>query len=46
VVNDRKKIEEMGYRVIEDDFGIIEDTLIRHDPAKLAKIILGLIEEI
>ena len=46
VVNDRKKIEEMGYRVIEDDFGIIEDTLIRHDPAKLAKIIFGLIEEI
>ncbi len=46
VVNDRKKIEEMGYRVIEDDFGIIEDTLIRHDPAKLAKIIFGLMEEI
>jgi uncharacterized cofD-like protein len=46
VVNDRKKIEDMGYRVIEDDFGIIEDTVIRHDPAKLAKIILGLIEEI
>jgi len=46
VVNDRKKIEEMGYRVIEDDSGIIEDTLIRHDPAKLAKIIFGLIEEI
>jgi uncharacterized cofD-like protein len=46
VVNDRRKIEEMGYRVIEDDFGVIEDTLIRHDPSKLAKIILGLIEEI
>lgn len=46
VVNDRKKIEDMGYRVIEDDFGVIEDTLIRHDPSKLAKIILGLIEEI
>ena len=46
VVNDRKKIEEMGYRVIEDDFGVTEDTLIRHDPSKLAKIILGLIEEI
>ena len=46
VVNDRKKIEEMGYRVIEDDFGVIEDTLIRHDPSKLAKIVLGLIEEI
>ena len=46
VVNDRKKIEEMGYRVIEDDFGIIEDGVIRHDAEKLAKIILGLIEEI
>ncbi len=46
VVNDTKKIENMGYRVIEDDFGIVEDGVIRHDPVKLAKIILGLIEEI
>jgi len=46
VTNDRRKIEDMGYRVIEDDFGIIEDTVVRHEPAKLAKIILGLIEEI
>jgi uncharacterized cofD-like protein len=46
VVNDRKKIENMGYRVIEDDLGIIEDGVIRHDPVKLARIILGLIEEI
>ncbi|MFA5310858.1 MAG: YvcK family protein [Candidatus Omnitrophota bacterium] len=46
VVNDRRKIEEMGYRIVEDDFSIIEDTLIRHDHLKLAKIILGLIEEI
>jgi len=46
VVNDRKKIEELGYRVIEDDFGIIEGGVIRHDAEKLAKIILGLIEEI
>jgi len=46
VANDRKKIEDMGYRVIEDDFVIIEDSLIRHDHLKLAKIILGLIEEI
>ncbi len=46
VVNDRKKIEELGYRVIEDDFGIIEDGVIRHDADKLAKIILGLTEEI
>ena len=46
MVNDRKKIEEMGCRVIEDDFGIIEEGVVRHDPDKLAKIILGLIEEI
>ena len=46
VTNDRRKIEDMGYRVIEDDFGIIEDTVVRHEPAKLAKIILGLIEEV
>lgn len=46
VVNDRRKIEEMGYRIVEDDFSIIEDALIRHDHLKLAKIILGLIEEI
>ena len=46
VVNDRKKIENMGYRVVEDDFGIIEREVVRHDPEKLAKIILGLIEEI
>lgn len=46
VVNDRKKIETMGYRVIEDDFSTIEGDVIRHDPAKLARLILGLLEEI
>ncbi|MDD5432358.1 MAG: uridine diphosphate-N-acetylglucosamine-binding protein YvcK [Candidatus Omnitrophica bacterium] len=46
VVNDRKKIENMGYRVIEDDFGIVETDVVRHDPQKLARIVLGLIEEI
>jgi len=46
VVNDRKKIENAGYRVIEDDFSIIEDGVVRHDAEKLAKLILGLIEEI
>jgi uncharacterized cofD-like protein len=46
VVNDRKRVENMGYRVIEDDFSIIENDVVRHDPVKLAKIILGLIEEI
>jgi hypothetical protein len=46
VVNDRKKVETAGYRVIEDDFGIIEDGVVRHDAEKLARLILGLIEEI
>lgn len=45
VVDDRANIENMGYRVVEDDF-VISDDLIRHDPLKLAKIILGFIEEI
>lgn len=46
VVNDMRKIENMGYRVIEDDFGIVEDGVIRHDPVKLARIIFGLVDEI
>ncbi|MFA5145593.1 MAG: YvcK family protein [Candidatus Omnitrophota bacterium] len=46
VVNDRKKIENMGYRVIEDDFAVVKEGVTRHDPVKLARIILGLIEEI
>jgi len=46
VANDRKKIESMGYRVIENDSTTIEDGVIRHDPVKLAKIILDLIEEL
>ena len=45
VINDTKNIENMGYRVIEDDI-VITDDLIRHDPLKLAKIIFGVIEEI
>lgn len=46
VVNDRRKIENMGYRVIEDDFSVIEEGVIRHDPVKLARIIFGLADEI
>ncbi|MDI6759081.1 MAG: YvcK family protein [Candidatus Omnitrophota bacterium] len=46
VVNDAKKIENIGYRVIEDDFAIVEGDVIRHDPVRLAKIILGLVEEV
>ena len=46
VVNDRRKVENMGYRVVEDDFTMIQDGVIRHDPEKLARIILSFIEEI
>lgn len=45
VVNDRKKIEHMGYRVVEDDTILIQN-FIRHDPMKLARIVLDLLEEI
>lgn len=46
VINDRKKIENMGYRAIEEDVAKVQEDVIRHDYAKLAKIILGLLEEI
>jgi uncharacterized cofD-like protein len=46
VVNDRKNIEGLGYRVVEEDFSMIQDGVIRHDAEKLAKIILSFIEEI
>lgn len=45
VTNDTRTIEQMGYRVIEDDVAITEG-VIRHDPLKLARIIFGLGEEI
>ena len=45
VTNDLKEVENMGYRVIEDDI-VVADGVVRHDSAKLAKIILGLVEEI
>lgn len=45
VVDDTDKIRNMGYRVIGDDV-VLVDGLIRHDHLKLAKIILGFIEEI
>lgn len=46
VTNDRKKVEGLGYRLVEDDFSMITDGVIRHDAEKLAKIILSFIEEI
>jgi len=45
IASDRKSIENMGYRVIEED-AVVIDGVIRHDSNKLAKIILGLVEEI
>lgn len=45
VVNDVENVKNMGYRVIEEDVVVIDD-VVRHDSAKLAKIILGLIEEV
>lgn len=45
VMNDTKNIENMGYRVIENDI-VVSGEVIRHDPLKLANIILGIVEEI
>ncbi|MFH1640391.1 MAG: YvcK family protein [Candidatus Omnitrophota bacterium] len=42
---DTEEIKRMGYRVIEEDTVGISD-VIRHDPEKLAKVILSFIEEI
>jgi uncharacterized cofD-like protein len=46
VVNDRRNVENMGYRVIEEDIVAIDGEVVRHDPLKLAKIIFDFIEEI
>ncbi len=32
--------------VIEDDIGIVELDVVRHDPLRLARVILGLVEEV
>ena len=45
VACDRKNIEDLGYRVIEEDF-VMSDGVVRHDPLKLAKIIIGFLDEI
>ncbi len=45
VVNDTKRIESMGYRIIEHDIIIAKD-VVRHDPLKLAKVILSFFEEV
>ncbi|HNX81115.1 MAG TPA: YvcK family protein [Candidatus Omnitrophota bacterium] len=46
VVNDLRNVKNMGYRVLEDDTVFIENSVVRHDSSKLAKIILGIIDEI
>jgi uncharacterized cofD-like protein len=46
VDNDTVNIERMGYRIVEDDFVVISEGVVRHDFSKLAKIILGIIEEV
>ncbi|MBU1998354.1 MAG: YvcK family protein, partial [Candidatus Omnitrophica bacterium] len=45
VINDRCNVENMGYRIIEEDIAAT-DGVIRHDHLKLANIILNFIEEI
>ncbi len=45
VVNDKKAIHNMGYRVIEEDTISVNSGLVRHDTAKLSKLILSLLEE-
>lgn len=44
VVMDVQKIRAAGYRVIEDDI-ITSGDYVRHDSAKLARIIAGLVQE-
>ena len=39
-----QKIRQAGYRVIEDDIVDVKD-YVRHDSAKLARIIIGLVQE-
>ncbi|MDD4940195.1 MAG: YvcK family protein [Candidatus Omnitrophica bacterium] len=44
VVNDTKKVEGMGYRIIEHDIITAQD-VVRHDPLKLAGVIMSFFEE-
>ena len=45
ILIDSRRIRALGYRIIEEEI-VTTKEYIRHDPPKLAKIILGLIEEI
>lgn len=46
VINDRRKVENLGYRTLGSDIVLIEKGVVRHDPLKLAKLILSVVEEI
>jgi uncharacterized cofD-like protein len=46
VIADALKIRNMGYRIIKEDLIAVFNNYVRHDPLKLSRIILGLIEEI
>lgn len=46
IVPDSRKIRSMGYRTIEENIIAVFNSYIRHDPIKLSRIILGLIEEV
>ncbi|MFH1577908.1 MAG: YvcK family protein [Candidatus Omnitrophota bacterium] len=47
IVADTQKIRNMGFQVIGDDvITIFNNDYIRHDPIKLSRMILGLIEEV
>ncbi len=44
---DTQNIRKLGFRVIEDDIATVDtDGVVRHDSTKLARIILGIIDEI
>lgn len=45
VARDIKNIANMGYRAVEDDV-VSTEKVVRHDPLKLARIIMGFIEEV
>ncbi|MFC1674429.1 uridine diphosphate-N-acetylglucosamine-binding protein YvcK [Candidatus Omnitrophota bacterium] len=45
VKRDVDKIRKLGYRLIEDNFIIVDD-VVRHNAVKLAEIIFGIMEEV
>ncbi len=45
VLSDIKRVRTLGYRVLEDDTVFVDGAVVRHDPAKLARVIFGILEE-